>query len=87
MVLALRRPIEFNRDGYSGCQPGCHAEDQAQPETITESKQNRIRYGSRQQTQRTMRAAQQVVRQVEAAEHIQATARDADGSNRVVVHP
>jgi len=33
-----------------------------------------------------MLSAQQVIRQVETAQHIQTRARNADGCNRVVVH-
>src|ERR1700722_14903878 len=87
MVLALGRTVHLHRDGYSDSQAGRHAEDQTQPEAVTEAKQDRIRHGSSQQPQRAMRASQQVVRKIETTQHIQTTARNGDSSNRVMVHP
>ncbi|MGA2878258.1 MAG: hypothetical protein ABSG13_04850 [Bryobacteraceae bacterium] len=86
MVLALRCSVQLNRDGHSKRQTGGHAEDQSQAETVPESKQNRISNGPGQQPQWAMRSTQQVVGKIEAAQHIQATACNGDGSNCVVIH-
>ena len=87
MILPLGHAIQLHRERYADCKTRCNAKDQAQAQAVTKPEQNRIGDGARQQPQWAMLAAQQVIGEIQAAEHIQTTARDADRCNRMVIHP
>ena len=67
--------------------PGSEPEKRTQAEAVANSEDDRVGYSPRQQTQRAMLAAQQVIGEIQAAEHIEATACKTDGRKGVVVHP
>src|SRR5437899_2781423 len=86
MIQPARCTIEFNRQRNAGRNPGSQAKEGAQTEAIPDSEDNRIRDRASQQPQRTVLSTQQVVRKIEAPQHIKTRPRNADGRDGMVVH-
>src|SRR5207244_6938362 len=78
--------VELDRDGDAGRGAGGKPEEQAEPKAVADSEHYRIGDHPGQQPQRTVLAAQQVVGEIEAAEHVETGAGDADGGDCVMVH-
>ena len=78
--------VELDRDGDAGRGAGGKPEEQAEPKAVADSEHDGISDHPGQQPQRTVLAAQQVIGQIEAAEHVETGAGDADGGDCVMVH-
>ena len=78
--------IQFNGQRDTGRNPRGQSENQTEAEPIPHSENQRVSYHSCKHAERPVLSAQQVIRQVETAQHIQTCARNADGCNCVMVH-
>jgi hypothetical protein len=85
MRQATSRTVKFDRDRNAGRKTRRKAKEKSKSDAVTDAKDDGIRYRPGQQAQRAVLPAQQVVRQIEAAQHIKKGARDADRSYSVVV--
>ena len=85
MTFLARRPVEFNRDGNPRGHTGNHPKEKAQPNCISETKYDRVRDRSGEQSQRPVFAAQQIVSKVQRTEHVEARRRDADAGQQVMI--
>src|SRR5437660_11740234 len=86
MIKPARCTIEFNCQSDAGRNPGSQAKEGTKPKPIPGSEDNRIRDRASQQPQRPVLSTQQVVRKIEAPQHIKTRARNADSRDCVVVH-
>ena len=64
---------------------GDEPEDRAASETAAASEEHAIRHGAGESAERPVLAAEQIVREIERAEDIERTARDADQGDGVVI--
>ena len=64
---------------------GGEAKEGTEADAVTDAEDDRVRYGPRKQSQRTMLAAQKVVGEIKATHYVKATAHDADGCDDVVI--
>ena len=86
MIQSPSRSIELNRQGDAGRNAGSYAKEQTQANAIADTKDNGVCDSPGQQPQRTVLPTQQVVSEIEAANHIKESARNANGCEYVVVH-
>jgi hypothetical protein len=86
MIQPASCAIELDRDGDPGGNSGSHAKEETKTKAVTDSEDDGIRYGAGQQPQRTVLPAQQIVREIETAQHIETGSRDADSCDCVMVH-
>src|ERR1700730_9838571 len=78
--------IEFNRNRDAAAHAGTQAKEKTESKTVANSKHNGIGHNPGKQSQRTVLTAQQIVSKVKTPDHIQASTRNADRGNRVMVH-
>ena len=85
MIQPTSYSIKFDR-GRNACRnTGSEAEEGTKTDAVTDAEDNRVRYGPRKQSQRTMLPTQKIVRKIKATQYIKTGARNADGSDSVVV--
>src|ERR1700704_2832020 len=85
MVAAPRRPVKFNCSPHSSSHTGNHAKENPQPDSISDTEYDRVRHRSRQQPQRPMFAAQQIVSKIQRAQHVEARPRDARAGQQMMI--
>ena len=86
MIQSARGAIEFNRNGDASCDPRGQAKKGTEAESKADTKNDGVGYGPGEQAQRAVLAAQQVIGEIKAPEHVKAGAGNADGCDRVMVH-
>jgi hypothetical protein len=86
MIQPARGAIELDRQRDTGRNAGSDAEEETETKAVAGAEDNRIRDGASQQSQRTVLTAQQVVSEIEAAQHIETATRNADGREGMVIH-
>src|SRR5580704_1930129 len=78
-------PIEFDRKGDASRDAGSQAKDGTHPNAVAKAEDDRIRYRPRKQPQRAVLPTEQIVSEIKAAQHVQATTANGDGRDGVVV--
>ena len=78
--------MRFNRDGDAGRNACSEAEEEPEAKAVADSEDDGVGDGASEESERAVLTAQQIIGEIEAAEHIQAGAGDADGRDCVVVH-
>jgi ketosteroid isomerase-like protein len=86
MIQPARGSIEFDGNGDAGANSGSNAKEETKANAVSDSEDDRVRDRPGKQSQRPMLATQQVIRQIQASEHVKTGAGDADGCDGVVVH-
>ena len=66
--------------------PAAKPKNRAEAKAVSDAEEPRIRYRAGQQAQGTVMSAEQIVGEIETAQHIEAGTRDAHDSDGVVVH-
>jgi hypothetical protein len=78
--------IEFDGDRNACSNSSGNAEEETEPEAVSDAEDDGVRHRPGKQSQRAMAAAQQVIGKIQTANHIKAGARYADGGDGVMVH-
>src|ERR1700688_4067056 len=86
MVEAPSGSIQFNRKSGARCKAGNKAKEGAQANAVADTEDDGVCYRAREQAQRTVLAAQKVVGKIEAAQHIETAAGNADDFHCMVIH-
>jgi len=86
VVVPSGRAIQFNGDRDPGCNPRSQPEHQAETKSVSNSEDQGVSYCTRKNAQRPVLSAQQVIGEIQAAQYIQTTARDADRRDAMVIH-
>ena len=86
MIEAASGSIQFNRKSGAGPKAGNEAKEGAEANAVANAEDDGVRYRAREQAQRTVLAAQKVVGEIEAAQHIETATGNADGRHCMVVH-
>ena len=87
VVVSAAGTLQFDGNRKAGCNSGRNSEEQAKAETVADSEHDGVRHHPGQQPQGTMRAAQEIVSQIQAAKHIEANAAEANDGDGAVIHP
>jgi hypothetical protein len=85
MIVVARRSMQFDRDRDTGRYSGDHAKKETQSKCISDAEYDRVSYRPSEQPQRAVFATQQIVSQVQRAQHVQARAGDTDAGHQVMV--
>jgi hypothetical protein len=86
MIQATSCSIEFNCQGDARRDTGSQAKEETKAQTVAEAEDNGVRYRAREHPQRTVLPTQQIVGKIEATQHIETRARNADRRDCVMVH-
>jgi ketosteroid isomerase-like protein len=86
VVKAARGSIEFNGKRNARSNAGGEPKEKSEADAVPDAEGDRVRHRPGKQSQRPMLAAQQVIRQIQASDHVKTGAGDADGCDGVVVH-
>ena len=86
MIEAASGSIQFDRKSGAGTKTGNKAKEGAQTNAVADAENDGVRYCPCEQAQRTVLATQKVVGEIEAAQHIETAAGNADGRRCMVVH-
>jgi uncharacterized protein len=86
VVKAARGSIEFNGKRNARSNAGGEPKEKSEADAVPDAEDDRVRHRPGKQSQRPMLAAQQVIRQIQASDHVKTGAGDADGCDGVVVH-
>src|SRR5262249_15537254 len=87
MILAASCPLELDGDCKAGRDSRSHSKEKCQPKAIANSDIDVLGHNSGEQPQRTVLPSQQIIGEIQAAEHIQTDSGQAGGRNQVVIHP
>src|ERR1700720_32386 len=86
MIEAASGSIKFNRKSGAGPNAGNKAKEGAKTNAVAHAEDDGVRYRAREQAQRTVLAAQKVVGKIEAAQHIETGAGNAEDRHGMVIH-
>jgi len=86
LVEAASGSIQFNRKSGAGPKAGNKAKEGAETNAVADTEDDGVCHRAREQAQRTVLAAQKVVGEIEAAQHIETAAGNADDRHCMVVH-
>src|SRR4029077_3557308 len=86
MTQAASCSIQFDRNRETCGNTGSQAKKETEAKAVADSKDDVIGHRSGQQPQWTVLPAQQIVSEVEAAQHVEAGPSNADGGDCGVVH-
>ena len=85
MIALPRRPVKFNCHRDPGGHTGNHTKEKSQPDCIPDTEYDRVRHCSREQPQRPVFSAQQIVSKIQRSKHIEARRRDAHAGQQVMI--
>ena len=86
MVEAASGPVEFDCDGDAGGNAGSEAEEEAKSKRVADAEDEGVGYRAGEQAERPVLAAEEVVSEIQATQHVETGAADTDGCEGVVVH-
>ncbi len=81
-----RGAVELNREGDTSREARSQAEEETQAQAVANAKNDGVGYYTGKQAQRAALTAEKIVGEVEATQHIETGANDAESGEGVVVH-
>src|ERR1051326_2181402 len=87
MIVSAAGTLELDRNREAGRDSGRNPKEQAKAETVAESEHDGVRHHPGQEPQGTMLATEEIVGEIQAAEHIEANAAEANNADGAGAHP